>query len=259
MSATVSMVITAFHHARPAPGRRAACLGIGSCLVLASACAFPPRLGTEPDTGRRAVTWGPAEGQSADRGPSIAAAVADETAPERQLRGAIRAADAAGRDDIELAGALYDLAIVRRQQGALEEAAALYLRALSIRERLQGPTHPDVATVLNNLAALEVARDHNDAARPLLERALTIRQQALGDRDPRTVQSLNNLALLYAAQGDTAAAEPLYLRALTAIENGGAGQQADLDRVRDNYAALLRDAGRNRDAERVESGGAARR
>jgi len=234
--------------------RRPHHLAIGSLVFLVSACAYPPRLGTEPDTGRRAITWGPSErGSAASRGPSIAAAVAAETAQQRQAEGAVHAAEAAGQDDLDTAAALYDLAIVRRQAGSFDEAAALYHRALAIRERLQGPTHRDVATVLNNLAALEVARENYDAARPLLERALTIRQQALGDQDPLTVQSVNNLALLYAAQGNAAAAEPLYQRAIAALEKTDPPHRADLDRVLDNYAALLRDTGRETEADRIEA------
>lgn len=222
-------------------------------LALTPACAFPPRLGTEPDTGRRAITWGPPQKPPAEGGPSVAAAVAAETAQERELRGTVRAADTAGRDDLALAGALYELAIIRRQQGALDEAAALYERALAIRERLQGPSHPDVATVLNNLAAVEVARERYARAMPLLQRAFEVRERALGGTDMLTVQTMSNLALLHAAQGDASVAEPLYQRAIAALEAMDPPRPADLDRVLANYAALLRDTGREAEAGRVEA------
>ena len=45
------------------------------------------------------------------------------------------------------------LPMCRRRQGELDEAAALYSRALAIKEAVLGPHHLDVATGCNNLAA----------------------------------------------------------------------------------------------------------
>jgi hypothetical protein len=92
----------------------------------------------------------------------------------------------------------------------------------------------------------------------LLERALTIRQTALGEAHVLTAESLNNLALLYAAQDNAVAAEPLYQRALAIFETAGVlskgTQQTDeLERVLDNYTALLRDTGRDAEADKLEA------
>jgi tetratricopeptide (TPR) repeat protein len=51
-----------------------------------------------------------------------------------------------------VAKTLNDLAIVYRAQGKYGEAEGLYKRALAIRERAQGASHPEVAQTLNNLA-----------------------------------------------------------------------------------------------------------
>ncbi len=163
-----------------------------------------------------------------------------------------------GNNPLALANTLYDLAILRRQQGDEGEAERLYRRALDIRERELGLNHPDVATVLNNLAALEAAQGNYDAAQPLLKRALSIRQTALGREHVLTAQSLNNLALLYAAQGNAASAEPLYQSALSILENTDRPQttelqRGELERVLDNYAALLHDTGRDTEADRLEA------
>jgi tetratricopeptide (TPR) repeat protein len=128
---------------------------------------------------------------------------------------------------------------------------------LAIRERKQGPAHPDVAMILNNLAAVYAAQGKYDAAQPLLERSVQIRQTALGEDDVLTAESLNNLALLYAAQGKPAAAEALYRRAIAILEKQDAAPRAatqgQLPRVLDNYAALLYDTGRDREAEAMEA------
>jgi tetratricopeptide (TPR) repeat protein len=50
-------------------------------------------------------------------------------------------------------------------------------------ERL-GPEHPDVATSLNNLAALYRDQGEYAAAEPLYKRALAIRDKALGPEHP---------------------------------------------------------------------------
>ena len=68
-----------------------------------------------------------------------------------------------------------------------------------------------------------------------------------------TAESLNNLALLHAAQGDAAAAEPLYRRALSILEKTDTSRADALDRVLDNYAALLHETGRDADAEALEA------
>ena len=69
--------------------------------------------------------------------------------------------------------------------GRLRAARPLHERALTIREKVLGPEHPDTAESLDNLARL--LQDHGDlaAARPLHERALTIREKVLGPRASR--------------------------------------------------------------------------
>ena len=49
---------------------------------------------------------------------------------------------------------MHKLARIYQNQGKYEEALAHYLRALKIYEKQLGAEHPDVATILNNLAIL---------------------------------------------------------------------------------------------------------
>jgi len=213
--------------------------------LLASSCAQKPKLGMEAP-GRPALTWGSPNG-GASAAPQ---AHVDDT--ERQLLEEKQEAENKGTDDLALAATLYNLAILRRQQGQLAEAEQLYRRSLEIRERLEGSKHPDVAITLNNLAALRAAAGDYGAAQAMLERALNIRRTALGATHPLTAQSMSNLALLYAAEGKGDAAEPLYRQALSILEKSDGAEQ-DLGRVLDNYAALLRDVGRVADAEKIEA------
>lgn len=218
-----------------------------AALLWATGCITQPHVGMETP-GRPEVTWHH-ETNNLPAEPDV------KTDPdtERQLLAELQAGERGGAQDLGFAVTLYNLAILRRRQGRVDEAAQLYHRALEIREREEGPNHPEVATTLNNLAGLEAARGNYDAAQPLLERALAIRETALGPEHPLTAQSLNNLALLYAARGNAAAAEPLYQRALAIFEKAGTPPRGELRRVLDNYAALLRDSGRDAEAEQLEA------
>lgn len=216
-------------------------------LLLIAGCAAHTEFGME-SPGRPSITW---EGEAPEAAPTPNAQTQKKA--EGALLAELRDAEQQGSDELALASTLYNLAILRRQQGQLDEAGQLYRRGLEIRERKQGPNHPDVATVLNNLAALEAARGRYDVAQPLLERALTIRETGLGDEHILTAESMNNLALLYAAQGNATAAEPLYQRAIAILEKAGGPGKGELDRVLDNYAALLYDTGRDTKAHDIEA------
>ena len=93
------------------------------------------------------------------------------------------------------------------------DARRLHERALHIREKRQGPDHPDTAQSLNGLANVLYDQGDLDSARPLYERTLTI-WEALGADRPTTAQSLNNLALVLYGQGDLDSARRLHERAL---------------------------------------------
>jgi tetratricopeptide (TPR) repeat protein len=227
---------------------RAARVALALVAAACAGCVTKPRVATEADSGRPALTW-THEGSNA----SPASRPDADQEIEQRLRADEREAEHTS-DDVALAASLYNLAILRREQGKLPEAEGLYRRSLEIRERVEGADHPDVATTLNNLAGLKAAQGDYDAAQPLLERALAIRQAALGDEHTLTAESLSNLALLYAARGNAAAAEPLYQRALSILEKPGgeAERRDDLGRVLDNYAALLYETGRDGQAVEIE-------
>ena len=57
-----------------------------------------------------------------------------------------------GADHPDYAVALNKLGIVVQAQGKYTEAEGLYKRALAIREKALGASHPDVGQTLNNLA-----------------------------------------------------------------------------------------------------------
>ncbi len=104
--------------------------------------------------------------------------------------------------------------------GREDHALALDLleRARALREQHLGPEHPEIATVLNNLALAHDAAGRFDQAMAIHERALVIREQALGPVHPEVGSSLVNLATVAQLLGDHARAEALLLRAKALFE-----------------------------------------
>jgi len=100
-------------------------------------------------------------------------------------------------------------------------------RALSIGEAILGPDHPNVATALNNLAALLQDTNRLAEAEPLMRRALAIDQQSYGAEHPNVATALNNLATLLQEKW----------RKLPACDDVGQG-----NRKQDAYATLLAEA-----------------
>jgi tetratricopeptide (TPR) repeat protein len=90
--------------------------------------------------------------------------------------------------------------------------------ALAIDEQTYGPNHPDVATVLNNLALLLQVTNRPAEAEPLYRRALAIDEQSYGPNHPEVATDLNLLAGLLQATNRPAEAEPLVRRALAILE-----------------------------------------
>ena len=70
-----------------------------------------------------------------------------------------------------------------------------------IRLKIFGPQHPDVASILYNLANLYVELSKQAQAEPLYQRSLEMVEKAFGPAHPKVVRRLRSLAELYRAQG----------------------------------------------------------
>jgi tetratricopeptide (TPR) repeat protein len=80
------------------------------------------------------------------------------TEAENLLKDAFRDAEQFGEFDARLAVAMSNLAAVQQALGKFAEAELLYNRALTIREKVDGPEQLGVATSLDDLANLLVKR-----------------------------------------------------------------------------------------------------
>jgi tetratricopeptide (TPR) repeat protein len=136
-----------------------------------------------------------------------------------------------------------------RNLGKFAEAEPLLRRAVAVDERNFGPNHPNVATCLNNLAALLHDTNRLEEAEPLYRRALAIDEQSFGAYDPRVATCLNNLAQLLQATDRLEEAESLYRRALAIDEQGFGTSHPRVAVHLDNLAELLKAANRLDEAE----------
>jgi tetratricopeptide (TPR) repeat protein len=168
---------------------------------------------------------------------AVAGLVACASSPDGGLKEAQQpSASLAG--DAEEAQKLNARLVELYQQGEYAEAAKLGHRLLTIAERTFGSEHPNMATVLDNLAQLHHAMGGYAQAEPLYRRALAIRERTLGTEHPDTAISLNNLAELHRAMGDHAQALPLHRRALAIRERALGAEHPHTALSLSNLAAL---------------------
>merc|ERR1711971_102067 len=99
-----------------------------------------------------------------------------------------------------------------------------------------GPEHPDLASGLNNFAALYKQLGDLGKSEPLYTRALGMREKALGPEHPDVAASLNNLAELYYRLGDLGKSEALFKRALSIKEKALGPEHPDVASGLDNLA-----------------------
>jgi tetratricopeptide (TPR) repeat protein/DNA-binding XRE family transcriptional regulator len=129
------------------------------------------------------------------------------------------------------------------------QAEALLQKALSIRQHLLEPLHPDTALTLNDLGMLYLAQGKYQQAEPLLQKALAIRTQVLSSEHRDTATGLNNLALLSYAQGRYFQAEQLYEQALQIRMSLFGPDHPSVAKCQGNLAQVYTELGKYKRAE----------
>ncbi len=95
-----------------------------------------------------------------------------------------------------------------------DEAQRLFERALVIRERVFGRVHPQVASTLNELGGVALARGRFDEAEALARRVLAIYRTVYGRKHAFTGVGVANLASVYMRHNQYSQAEPLFREAI---------------------------------------------
>ena len=100
--------------------------------------------------------------------------------------------------------------LVYQGETRLDEAEATLQRALVINERVYGPVHPRVASTLNDIGNVAMARDDYDAAEAAFSRMADTYVHIYAGRHYLIGIALSNLANVYMERGDLVRADSLF-------------------------------------------------
>jgi tetratricopeptide (TPR) repeat protein len=172
---------------------------------------------------------------------------------ERLLTAALEQAERYGLDDLRVADAANDLAVVYANSGRPLEAELLFSRALAIGEKGLGADHPGVGATIQNLGILYATQERYREAEPLLKRSLAINLKEYGGKHARTALSLKTLSSFYAIQGQMGEAERLIQKSLAILEESRVRPgDPQLVSTLEVLAAILRNTNREREADEIE-------
>ncbi len=124
-----------------------------------------------------------------------------------------------------------------------------YLRALRLAETTFGSNHPNVASILNNIAQLLQATNRPFEAEPLYRRALYIDELNYGQEHPEAATVLNNLAQVMHATNRLFEAEEPMRRVLSIYERNHGPNHPNVAVALNNLAMLLKATNRYFEAE----------
>lgn len=133
---------------------------------------------------------------------------------ESLLRKTLATAEAQKPQSLEVARAANQLANSCFHQSKYEESESLFLKSLTLREKLAGPNDPEVAESLIGLGLLYASRHQFEKAIVAHKRALSIDEKELGPNHPLLATDLRNLANDYKGFGNLPESEKLLRRAV---------------------------------------------
>lgn len=172
---------------------------------------------------------------------------------ERLLTAALEQAEKYGSEDLRVADAANDLAVVYATTGKAVEAELLFNRALAIGEKGLGRDHPGVGATVQNLGILYATQRKYQEAEPLLKRALAINLREFGAKHVRTALSLKTLSSFYAVQGQLGEAEQLIHKSLAILEESRLRREdPQFTATLEVLAAILHNTNREREAKEIE-------
>ena len=172
---------------------------------------------------------------------------------ERLLKAALEQAEKYGLEDLRVADAANDLAVVYANSGRPLEAELLFSRALTIGEKGLGADHPGVGATIQNLGILYATQERYREAEPLLKRSLAINLKEYGGKHVRTALSLKTLSSFYAIQGQLGEAERLIQKSLAILEESRVRPgDPQLVSTLEVLAAILRNTNRAQEADEIE-------
>jgi len=136
-----------------------------------------------------------------------------------------------------------------QKQALLTEAEALQIQALTIRRKLFGDEHLDIAQSLDDLTLVFYAQGKTAEAERGEREALAMRRKLLGDEHLLVAMSFLNLAEVLTLEGKYGEAEQLYRDALAMRRKLLGDEHPDVAYALGHLAVLLRKQGKLSEAE----------
>ncbi len=152
----------------------------------------------------------------------------------------------AGQPDVE-AAMRFTLGETYYQLGRYDQAGAQHRRALTLRERLFGPRHPDVVRAQNELGFVWVQQDRLEPADSILTLALASARTFRGE-DPLLASVLSSLGSVRYWQGDREGALAAYLESAEVMARADERDEAQIAAAYGNVAVALQELGRDAEA-----------
>ncbi|MHB0963113.1 MAG: tetratricopeptide repeat protein [Gemmatimonadaceae bacterium] len=143
------------------------------------------------------------------------------------------------------------LGTVHLQLGMADQARALFLQAVQVREKTYGPNDTLVAESLNGLGDAARLKGDFAVADSAYARTLAIREAAFGPESRDVASTLASIAVLRTRQGHLPQAESLYRRVLPIDERLRAPDDQSLLRRRSGLANVYFAQGRLAEAESI--------
>jgi eukaryotic-like serine/threonine-protein kinase len=146
-----------------------------------------------------------------------------------------------GPENVDVALALNDLALIRAARGDLKEAEALYREALPLHRKALGEDHPEVAVTMENLGGVVMQTRRYPESLELLENVLAIRRKGLGEDSLAVARTQANVATVRWRAGDLPAADAEYQRVVSVLARLLGADHHEVAVVLYNHGRLKRD------------------
>jgi eukaryotic-like serine/threonine-protein kinase len=136
--------------------------------------------------------------------------------------------------------------------GLYVRAQPLLTRALDIRRRILGPSHPQTLNSMDELALNLNRQGHFSEAEKVLRDTLDLRRRLLGGEQPDTLKTMSNLAITVTVQSRYAEAERLHSETLDLERRVLGPDHPETLRSMTNLANTLSREGRYPAAEKLQ-------
>ena len=146
---------------------------------------------------------------------------------------------------------MHKTANILMEQGKLDEAKELYLRALSGKEQHFGSSHPETLKTVGNMAVLLQQQGRMGEAMSMHERALAGKEEAFGFDHPETLKTVGNIAILLQQLGRLDEAKEMYERELRGEEQRLGVSHPDTLGTVGGLGSLLQQQGRLGEAKEM--------